>query len=455
MRIERLSLVNFRGFQKLDLEFSATVQTTALVGINGAGKTSVIDALAILLSHYLASRHSHISRKELSGHDIRIGQLGCRITIAASHDDEVYSWSAEKGLAPPVQAPRKRADASSLRLPGGFDVDPSDPNVDPDNIEAVYRNRDEDIEYRADDILIAPTVDPPPIVAYYPVERTVGRFEDETVRRPLFDSGSKYEDLLTDTSKNYTMFLNWFMARENIENEEIRSQADFRDNQLEAVRKAISRFLPQFQGVRVRRPRGRREVVSNVFVVDEATLLVNKEGLTFTLEQLSHGERGLLALTGDIARRLAMAFPKSDSPCTGPGIVLIDEVCLHLHPQWQQEVIPRLEGTFPNVQFIITTHSPQVLAQIRPEGVKILREFTSSQDELYTHGRDTNSILGAIMDVSARPAFAEARLHSIAQLIDREMWAEAQHELDDLSGDFGPVDAEVMRLRALIDFWKE
>lgn len=77
--------------------------------------------------------------------------------------------------------------------------------------------------------------------------------------------------------------------------------------------------------------------------------------------QLSDGEKCTLALFGDIARRLAIANPSLDDPLQGDGVVLIDELELHMHTSWQRKVISMLKKTFPNIQFIITTHSPQIL----------------------------------------------------------------------------------------------
>lgn len=71
-----------------------------------------------------------------------------------------------------------------------------------------------------------------------------------------------------------------------------------------------------------------------------------------------------MTLFGDLSRRLALANPQLENPCEGEGVVLIDEIDLHLHPSWQRQIVPALKRTFPHVQFIITTNSPQVLGEI-------------------------------------------------------------------------------------------
>ena len=93
-------------------------------------------------------------------------------------------------------------------------------------------------------------------------------------------------------------------------------------------------------------------------------MTILKDDTTLEIGQLSDGEKCTIALIGDLARRLALANPEKKNPLEGSGIALIDEVELHMHPKWQRKIIPMLSETFPNIQFIITTHSPQVLGEL-------------------------------------------------------------------------------------------
>jgi predicted ATP-binding protein involved in virulence len=95
-------------------------------------------------------------------------------------------------------------------------------------------------------------------------------------------------------------------------------------------------------------------------------LLVDKGGQSFDLSQLSDGERSFLALICDLGRRLALANPELSNPLHGAGVALIDELELHLHPKWQREVRDKLLTTFPNVQFVATTHSPFIIQSVKP-----------------------------------------------------------------------------------------
>ena len=94
-------------------------------------------------------------------------------------------------------------------------------------------------------------------------------------------------------------------------------------------------------------------------------LRVTKAGEPLYLDQLSDGERSLLAIVADLVRRLSLANPELADPLQGAGVVLVDEIELHLHPTWQRSVIEKLRTTFPNIQFIATTHSPFVIQSLR------------------------------------------------------------------------------------------
>jgi predicted ATP-binding protein involved in virulence len=101
--------------------------------------------------------------------------------------------------------------------------------------------------------------------------------------------------------------------------------------------------------------------------IDESPLRlsVRKSGYRLGLDQLSDGERSFLAIVSDLVRRLALANPELKNPLLGAGVVLIDELELHLHPTWQRSVADKLRATFPNIQFIATTHSPFVLQSLK------------------------------------------------------------------------------------------
>ncbi len=143
-------------------------------------------------------------------------------------------------------------------------------------------------------------------------------------------------------------------------------------------------------------------------------MLVRKGKRDLVIDQLSDGEKCLLAMTGDLARRLALANPAMKDPLHARGIVLIDEIDLHLHPTWQRQVIPALTSTFPHCQFVASTHSPQVIGSVPKESVKLLEDGQLVEKLPHTLGRDANAILSEIMDVPPHPLEPQRR-HAHAQ----------------------------------------
>ena len=164
--------------------------------------------------------------------------------------------------------------------------------------------------------------------------------------------------LCQSTSNSFRVFFEWFRDRENFENERRIDDPKFRDRQLRAVRTAIERFLPGVHGLKVRR--------------GPLRMALSKSGGELRVDQLSDGEKCTLAMVGDLARRMAIANPSQDDPLVGAGVVLIDELDLHLHPGWQRHVVSALEETFPNCQSLVSTHSPQIVSHVAPERIRSL-----------------------------------------------------------------------------------
>jgi predicted ATP-binding protein involved in virulence len=167
-------------------------------------------------------------------------------------------------------------------------------------------------------------------------------------------------------------------------------------------------------------------------------------------------EKTLLMIVVDIARRLAILNPSITNPSEllekGTGIILIDEIDLHLHPQWQRIVIPSFKQTFPNCQFIVTTHSPQVLSAVNRENLFILEDSEIVELTPHTFGRDSNSILSEVMGVEKRPVKMQERIDKCFEMIDNDNLEEAKLELQKLSESLGNNDPDMIQAYTLIDF---
>ena len=152
--------------------------------------------------------------------------------------------------------------------------------------------------------------------------------------------------------------------------------------------------------------------------------MVDKDGETLDLSQLSDGERSFLAMICDLGRRLALANPRLENPLYGSGVVLIDELELHLHPKWQRQIVHKLTTTFPRCQFIATTHSPQVVASVEPDQVLLLAPSGVIHPDR-SLGMDSNWILRHLMEADDRPEDAMAAIQSVENLIAKGTFEEA------------------------------
>ena len=164
------------------------------------------------------------------------------------------------------------------------------------------------------------------------------------------------------------------------------------------MRQAISSMLPEVSDPRT-------ELNPPRFVVSHKSEQGQVEKLS--LDQLSGGYRIVLALAADLARRMVQGNPHLDDPLESEAVVLIDELELHLHPAWQQRILGDLRRTFPNAQFIVSTHSPQVLTTVEPQCiVELAREgdrIVAGAPAGATYGAEAGDVLSVVMGVKERP----------------------------------------------------
>jgi predicted ATP-binding protein involved in virulence len=285
-----------------------------------------------------------------------------------------------------------------------------------------------------------------PLFAYYPVNRAVVEIPLRIRGKHRFDLLAAYDGALT-SGANFRTFFEWFREREDLENEvqstlldwDIPGRYKFPDPQLEAVRSALTRFLPDFSKFTIRRNPPRMEV--------------EKNGKRLTVNQLSGGELILIAMIGDLARRMAIANPVSEEPLEGSGIILIDEIDLHLHPRWQRIIVNKLLEVFPNCQFIISTHSPHVITHVHPENLFLLEQTDSgivAEKPYESYGKNVDRVLEDLMGLeTTRPDKVASDLHRIFEVIDAGKLEEAQKMITELEQKIG-ADPELVRARVLI-----
>jgi predicted ATP-binding protein involved in virulence len=428
MKVKHLRIENFRGVSDLNLKFSST-EPVALIGANGIGKTSILDCLAILLSIFVAKiRSIRSSKLVLPEKFFKNSDVSNR--SKRTIDELFFEFELKEGI---IQADRDLDILIKENYPSGDFFSP------PEGIG--FTQGGDAFIYLEEYIKDYPDINLP-LIIYYSVNRALVGFSLERQNEDslqMTEPLDAYEKALELGQSNFISFFQWFRIREDLENEGRRDKQTYQDVQLKAVRQSISSVMPEFSDLRVRRLPLRMTVI--------------KQGQEFIINQLSDGEKCLLSMVGDLARRLAIANPGLEDPLQGTGVVLIDEIELHLHPGWQYEIIPALTRTFPNCQFIVTTHSPIVLSQVKPEGIFCLEKKDGKVIAYHpdsSYGRDTNRILEDLMGVPERPQTFKDQLRALFRFIDEGDLDKARALQQHLETEIGLDEPEFARADVLI-----
>lgn len=336
MRIKDLFIENVRlfGSAQQHLVFDVQKNVTAILGNNGSGKSTLLDTISIMLSSFVAT-FPGMGEKQFSDNDIHVEGnrkadfLFAAMTLLTLNGGEINMARSRKGYSKSPQPELKEIKSFAESLKNGIDAG------------------DEDI------IL--------PVIAYYGTGR--GNIQAPERKRNFQKTYARWDSYLNtlDPATNFKRFFAWFDAMEDEERRERerRHSFEYRSPVLDAVRKAINIFAAAGeQGKMYKDPRIETKPLR--FVLDECS--GNGDVIReLRLEQFSDGYKIIIAMVADIASRMAEANPDMENPLDTPGIVLIDEVDLHLHPRWQQQILRQLTMTFKNVQFVVSTHSPIVL----------------------------------------------------------------------------------------------
>jgi len=394
MILRSLELRNFRGFRDIEIDFDK--QLTVLVGTNGAGKTTVLDALAMLLDQYAARLlASRATARRLTEGDTTNGAPETRIRLTVDGDRGQIRWSL-----------RKQGTQQKVLHPVNSELG----NLN-DLIRSIAGS-----SVGGEGFLTGATL---PI--YYDQRRALVDVPQRKRSAAKHSAKDAFAESRGRAGLDFRGFVYWFEERESEELRHQRRDRNYEDPQLATVRRAIAdatgltdltyRSIP---------PRG---------------LLIHKGGLELRVDQLSTGERVFLAMAGDLARRLAMLSDVALDARFSRAIVLIDEVELHLHPRWQRSILPWMLRAFPNCQFVVTTHSPQVIGEIEASHIRIL-EYDPGGNRIGTvdasFGRDSNFLLLSVFDADERRAPTKKALENFERVLNRNDLANARRELEKL-----------------------
>ncbi|MEI6777997.1 MAG: AAA family ATPase, partial [Chloroflexales bacterium] len=415
-----------------------------LVGVNGAGKSSVLEVLRLLLSHMLPNMSAtkeaafRAAQDDISiGHADLYASLRLRIedvTLGGSMRlwrklDEVSTATSSKDAYEFLGVVAEHHQAVFITKAVPKDT----PHDVVQMMKAALREDQARRKTLPKKLQLADNQAP---AIYFSAHRSLINLDAETKReQSIGGQATAFVGALeAERQLKVAQFARWWVALESLTHELDDSVATRAAAQMRALEQAVIHFLDNFTSVRaIDKPK--------------PTLLLSKAGTTLDVRLLSDGERSVLALVLDIARRLAQANPQLADPLhDGHAVVLIDEIDLHLHPQWQRSIVQKLTETFPQCQFIATTHSPQIIGEVAPEQIIILEVGKQPYRPDQSLGMDTNWILQFLMGTPNRNVTTNQQLERISDLIEDAEYEQAATEIAKLRQRM-PDDPELVKLQ--------
>ncbi len=432
MRIDKLRLANFRCFERFEIELHE--RCTVLAGVNGSGKSSVLEGLAVAAGAWFVGFDipppRGIRRDEARRDFIHEGQ---QANVEPVFPVRVEAWGS---VGDPDDAAVERAIqwARDLRTAKGNTT--TTEMAELRALAEAYQDRVKRPNGRAPVDL--------PVIAYYGAGRLWSQKRASAKKEEGLGSRTEgYQDCL-DPESNHKLFSAWMRLQEFARIQRIAETfADgrravhgpddlLRPDHLAAVEDAAVALIE-----------GAYRLTYDAAYQQLRVTFHDQRRVPFDL--LSDGFRSLVALAADIAWRAVRLNPhqRNEAPVLARGIVLIDEVELHLHPGWQRTVLPRLTEAFPNLQFVVTTHSPQVIASVPAEQVRFLDDQGRVHAVGAAEGLDSNYILKKLMGVPERPVEVVERLNRLGILIDEGKATEARALVDKLRETLPEDDPEL------------
>lgn len=417
MRIDEIELSNFRGFTRFSLRLHP--ECTVIAGVNGAGKSTVLDGLAVAAGAWFLGFNDAVARgigndelrRVCVRHEDRVDleyQYPSRVEANGNVDGKRIHWARERASR---KGKTTRIEAKQLT-----------------GIASRFQKR---VQSGADVTL--------PVVAYYGTGRLWAQLPNSKKREEGLDSRIRgYEDAL-DPRSNHKLFTAWMRDREYLRLQKLsRSRptaaaiAAAHDEHMEAVAIAAARLVAD-------------GAMFRYDIAEQELRLEFRDGTEQSFDLLADGYRNLVALAADIAWRSVRLNPHlgAKAPAETSGVVLIDEVALHLHPAWQRTIVPRLRETFPLIQFVVTTHSPVVIGSVPPECVRFLEANGAARTPDATHGIDVNGVLERLMGVEAQPDVRVKLLGRIERALDSGELDAARSAIDELRHVAGGSDPAV------------
>ncbi len=419
MYIKSLSLKNYRCYEEINVELNP--EYTVLIGANGAGKSTLLDGLATALGSYIAG-FDGIPSNGILQDDVhrKMYELGSRIDPEPQYPVEIKATCVVDG----------KKDISWTRSLHGREG------------RTHIREAKDIMNYAAklqEKVRAGDRETILPVIAYYGtgrlyVQRRQKRNAGESTR---FTRTTGYLDSLASVS-NDKLMMRWFEQMTLMQ-----MQEEIRVPELEVVKYAMGKCFAGTDGTT------RTAKFEYKVKTQEIEILYEKNGQKekLPMRMLSDGLRITISMVADIAYRMAVLNPQLLNHILEetPGVVLIDEVDMHLHPEWQRRIVADLHYIFPKVQFIVTTHSPSVLANVKKEHILLMEEGNVFSPSNATYGRDISAIMQEMLKVEVRPKEVLMIRDDFYRMLSQENYSRANELLEKMKDILGENDADVVQ----------
>lgn len=429
MHIQQVKIKNFRCFEDLTVNLNPDVNI--FVGNNGSGKSAVLDAISAAMYPYIyelqnnADReYTNQSRSPLFQSDLPIkkhngNQKNIVDFSILTNNLEAWGTSYRKGVTDNPNEILHMEHDIRIRQKVIDDINALENSLQSELFVVVHYNSNRNVNTFSE-------------------IKNISTFDRFDALKNAFDPTANLE--FFNTKASFTDLVNWFFLREFEELRDAKNKGDINLelHDLKQIRRAISTIIA---------PNARVYFVQK----NSAQLMVEWETETgekieLSVNQLSSGYRNMLALVMDFARRLAQANPQMENPLEAEAILMIDELDLHLHPTWQQKIIPDLRKVFPNTQIIATTHSPEIVTTVQRHQVKILEDYQIKECPSPTRGMKSSDVVRYVLGLdNLRPNTEESRtLTALFEAIDNGNLEEAKRLRDKLQ-DWKSFDPDITR----------
>lgn len=408
MHFQSVIIENFKAIEAMQIDFDPGINL--LIGDNGVGKTCVLEALTVALGGFL-SGISGVATRGIWESDVRIVQslladasigvqymtpvsISCKTCVGI----ESFEWARTRG-----------------------------------NVTAAFRTKttNKAITRYAQEIVNDLTRDLP-LLSYMGTTRVSQPKREDygaVLKKTLTDRRCGYIGCL-DSALDIKAIKAWCLKMEMVSYNKNKPIKEY-----ETFKRVVSSVMKHMTALE------NNPVITYSRVFED---IVYSEGSTILpISYLSAGYQSLLWITMDIAYRMAILNPGLDDFKTVTGIVLIDELDMHLHPKWQWNVLEVLAQTFPNIQFIIATHSPILISSCKNGKLIMLDEFQKVCYLENAYAYSVEDVIELRQGSSGIPKAIKEMRHQFDIYMDTEQYDHARKLLSEMKASYGEGNTEV------------